>query len=352
MEKKGYATYGVGAVGGNLASGRGQRCGTTKVAEARAVAVAEHLAEGCSLKATARLTQVDVSVVRRLNQKVGEHSQAFHDERVRDLTAKALQADERHGYVHDKKQPQWEGELIDLESKFVITHVQGRRDEALIRRLLQDGASRLANRHQVVLVTDGDTSYATLFPEVFGQPFFPTRKGGRGRPPAMRYRIPRSLAHVQIIKHREGNRVVSTETLYTHGTRACVHQALHQLGYARPSTSTLERRNATARRMSAHQVRRSLAFSRRSDTKLALGWWCVTVYNWCRPHRSLRLPLATPRGKKNSNPVRLLWPSASPNVSGLSNIFFSPLSFLLEVGDNLIELPNMPIINKNQLPHR
>ncbi len=36
----------------------------TKVAEEKAVAVAEHLAEGCSLKATARLANVHPSVVR------------------------------------------------------------------------------------------------------------------------------------------------------------------------------------------------------------------------------------------------------------------------------------------------
>src|ERR1700693_4799690 len=36
----------------------------TKVVEEKAVAVAEHLAEGCSLKATARLTKVHPSVVR------------------------------------------------------------------------------------------------------------------------------------------------------------------------------------------------------------------------------------------------------------------------------------------------
>jgi hypothetical protein len=41
-----------------------------------------------------------------------------------------------------------------------------------------------------------------------------------------------------------------------------------------------------------NQVRRSLAFTRRDDTKVALGWWGLTVYNWCRPHRALRLPLA------------------------------------------------------------
>jgi transposase-like protein len=74
----------------------------TKVSEAKAVSVTDHLAEGCSLKATARLARVHPSVVQRLKGKMGEHSEAFHDERVQGLSVVALQADERHGYAHDK----------------------------------------------------------------------------------------------------------------------------------------------------------------------------------------------------------------------------------------------------------
>lgn len=130
----------------------------TKVAEGKAVAVAEHSAEGCSLKATARLAKVHPSVVRRLNGKVGNHAEAFHDERVQALEMMALEADKRHGYAQDKSQPQWEAEVIDPVSKFVISHVQGRRDETLMRRLLEDAAQRLANRHRLVLFTDGEAS--------------------------------------------------------------------------------------------------------------------------------------------------------------------------------------------------
>src|SRR5579863_7970814 len=67
----------------------------TKVPEDKAVAVAEHLAEWCSLKATARLAKVHPSVVSRLNRKVGSHTEAYHDERARDLYVVALEADER-----------------------------------------------------------------------------------------------------------------------------------------------------------------------------------------------------------------------------------------------------------------
>lgn len=279
----------------------------TKVREAKAVAVGEHLAEGCSLKGTAHLVQVDPSTVRRLNQRLGEQGEAFHDERVQAIELEALEADERHGYAGDKGTPAWEAELIDPASKFVLSHMQGRRNEELIRRLLLDGASRLLNRHNLVLLTDGEASYDTLFPEIFGQPYRPRRNGRQGRLPQVRFRIPRSLAHVQIIKHRQGKRVVDIEIRYSHGSQKRVSQVLDQLGYTTPNTSTIERRNGTARRMSAHQVRRTLAFSRRTDTKQALGWWGVTVYNWCRTHRSLRQELAEPVGKKSTCNARLPW---------------------------------------------
>lgn len=122
-------------------------------------------------------------MVRRLNERVGVHAESLHDERVHDLEVIALEADERHGYAQDKSQPQWEAEVIDPVSKFVISHVQGRRNEALIQRLLEDAASQLANRHRLVLFTDGEASYASLFPEIFGQAYCPSRHGDRGRFP-------------------------------------------------------------------------------------------------------------------------------------------------------------------------
>jgi IS1 family transposase len=287
-----------GCCGAEFSERKNTALWNTKVSEEKAVSVAEHLAEGCSLQATARLSKVHPSVVTRLNQKVGIHAEAFHDERVHELEVVALEADERHGYAQDKSQPQWEAEVIDPVSKFVVTHVQGQRDEALIRRLLEDAAKRLAHPQELVLFTDGEASYASLFPEIFGMAYQPTRHGCRGRLPNVRYRIPRTLAHVQIVKRREGKRVVEVLIRYPHGALRCVQRVLEQLGYTTPNTSAIERRNGTARRMNAHQVRRSLAFSRRDDTKVALGWWGMTVYNWSRPHRSLRLLLNPPQGKK------------------------------------------------------
>jgi len=312
-----------GACGAEFSERKNTALWNTKVVEDKAVRVAEHLAEGCSLSATARLAKVHTSVVTRLKGKVGRHAEAFHDKRVQKLEVVALEADERHGYRQDKGQPQWEAEVIDPVSKFVVSHEQGRRDEMLIRRLLEDAAKRLANRHQLVLFTDGEASYASLFPEIFGVAYRPSRQGSRGRFPDLCYRIPRTLAHVQIVKYREGQRVVEVDIRYTHGSMRCAQRVLEQLGYTTPNTSAIERRNGTARRMNAHQVRRSLAFSRRTDTKPALGWWALTVYNWSRPHRSLRLPLPDSQGKKSSSHAPRLWCLVLPTTSALSETFCS-----------------------------
>ncbi len=280
----------------------------TKIRERKAISVAEHLSEGNSIKGTSRLVRVDPSTVRRLNKEAGKHGKSYHNEKVQGVKAQNLQADERHGFVAEKARPFWEAELMDVESKFVLSHVQGARNEHLIRELLEDSASRLIAPHEIALFTDGDAKYATVFPEAFGQAYKPARKGGKGRFPKTRYRIPRSLAHVQIIKHREGMRLKTIEIRYTHGSQKRIEQALQELGHNVPNTSAIERRNGTARSMSKAQVRKTLAFAKREEEKIALGWWTTTVYNWCREHRSLREKLPNPQGKKSTCNALLLWP--------------------------------------------
>jgi len=279
----------------------------SKIPEAKAVSVAEHLADGCGIKSTARLVKVDPNTVRRLNQKVGKHGQQYHEQEVHQVAVTELQADERHGFAGCKGQPAWEAELMDPKSKFILAHVQGTRDESMMRRLLTEGAARVHNRHEVALFTDGLAAYRTLFPEIFGVAYYPPRGGTRGPQPHARFRIPRTAAHVQIIKHQSGYRLKAVEIRYTHGSKKRIELALARLGYNVPNTSAIERRNGTARLMSAAQVRKTLAFAKKANTKEALGWWSMTVYNWCREHRSLKQPLPVPLGKKNMNKGHRLW---------------------------------------------
>jgi hypothetical protein len=75
--------------------------------------------------------------------------------------------------------------------------------EALIKELMESTRKRLKSPRDLVVMSDGEKSYESLFPSVFGEPYRPARKGRRGRFPKRRYRVNRSLAHLQLIKRRQ-----------------------------------------------------------------------------------------------------------------------------------------------------
>jgi transposase InsO family protein len=100
----------------------------------------------------------------------------------------------------------------------------------------------------------------------------------------------------------------AVEIRYAHGSKKRIEQALDRLGYNVPNTSAIERRNGTARLMSAAQVRKTLAFAGKDSTKEAMGWWGMTVYNWCREHRSLKQLLPESWGKKSMDKEHQRWP--------------------------------------------
>jgi hypothetical protein len=57
-----------------------------KIAEARAISVAEHLSEGNSLKSTSRLTQTTVDTVCRIAIKSGHYGKQVHEQQAQSLT--------------------------------------------------------------------------------------------------------------------------------------------------------------------------------------------------------------------------------------------------------------------------
>ena len=78
---------------------RGTALFNTKIAEERAASVIDHLGEGCGVRATARLVNVAKDTVARLLRMAGRHAERFHDQRVRDVTPRALEFDEQWSFV-------------------------------------------------------------------------------------------------------------------------------------------------------------------------------------------------------------------------------------------------------------
>ena len=78
---------------------RGTALFNTKLSEAKAVDVIDHLDEGCSVRSTSRLTKVAKETVARLLKVSGRHAQRFHDQEVCDLTPRVLEFDEQWSFV-------------------------------------------------------------------------------------------------------------------------------------------------------------------------------------------------------------------------------------------------------------
>ena len=270
----------------------------SKIGESKASAIAEQLAEGTSVKGTARLTRVSREAIRRLASQLGRQAEQFHDQRVQRLASTSLQADERWGFAGSKREQLWQAEVIDPATRLVVAFATGVRNERLMEQVLQDAVSRLSYPQGVVLFSDGEPSYEKLFRPVFGHPYRPARKGSRGRFPNFRYRLSRRQAQVTVRKTRQGRRLVGVETQIAHGSNKRVARELSRLGFEKPNTSAIERRNGTARGMDATSVRKSLAFAKTAETRRVLGAWGVLVYNWARECRSLKRLLLQPRGRQ------------------------------------------------------
>lgn len=269
----------------------------SKIAPEKFATVVEHIAEGNTISSITRLCKVHHETVERIIDVAGDHSQAIHDRCAVDLEVTAIQSDERHGTVESKK-PYWEATTIDPVSKFLLSLRLGKRNNNLIKELLEDSAKRIRNPQDLVLFTDGEHGYSTYFPQIFGVAVQPKHTGRRGRPKSTQYRIPRTLAHVQIIKNRQGNKLKSVDISYTWGTKARVQRELDKLNYNVPNTSAVERQNGTARQHTSFMKRKGLASAKKTTSRDAIAEIGRLNYNWVAQHRSLKLLLENPEGRK------------------------------------------------------
>jgi transposase-like protein len=104
----------------------------TKVSEAKAESIMDHLDEGYSVRATSRLTKAAKVTVARLLKTRGRHAQRFHHQEVHDLRPRAIQFDEPWSFVKKKQKnciPEendqagdfWDHTAISPDSKFIVS---------------------------------------------------------------------------------------------------------------------------------------------------------------------------------------------------------------------------------------
>src|SRR2546425_3343328 len=145
--------------------------------EARAKVIS-CLIEGCSVRATVRMTGVAKNTVVKLLADIGCACAAYHNQQVRNLKVRRLQADEIWCFVGakaknvsaEKKQEGW-GDIwtwvgIDADTKLVVSYLVGGRDGGWATEFIEDCASRIRNRVQIT--TDGLKVYLEAVENAFG----------------------------------------------------------------------------------------------------------------------------------------------------------------------------------------
>ena len=151
-----------------------------KLLPEKVVQIVNCLVEGISVRATARLVNVEKKTVLRVMLHAAKLCRRVMDKQLRNLSLRYLQADELWCFVGKKEQnimpsdrlnghrvgDTWIFLATDAETKLVPSFVVGDRDLASAEHLMTDLASRLATRPQIT--TDGLRAYIWGVEQAFG----------------------------------------------------------------------------------------------------------------------------------------------------------------------------------------
>jgi hypothetical protein len=258
-----------------------------RTARDEVVTVVTLLAYGCPIQAIVAAFGVGERTVARWQARAGAQARRVHEHLVQagHVELGQVQADELRVRAV--------GGVFGLASALAAPSrlwlggvVSPTRDGPLIRTLLERVRARGAGR-ALLPCTDGLLSYPTQALRVLR---VRVQTGRRGRP---RSYLSAGLPIAQVIERSAQRRVTDIERRAVRGTAEAVTAVpVSTRGSATAviDTADIERLNATFRARLAALTRRTRAGVHRHDTLEAGMWLLGAVYNFCRPHRSLRHP--------------------------------------------------------------
>ena len=140
-----------------------------------------------------------------------------------------------------------------------------------------------------LFTTDDYSCYKDAFLHVYGKWVIPERTGKPGRP-RKPFQSEPDMQYATVKKKRKRGRVVSVDTKQVYGTGEALEAALESSSVSNTvNTAFVERQNGTDRLLNARKARKTLEFSKDREYHVCHSWFCVTYYNFCWDHRSLRV---------------------------------------------------------------
>jgi IS1 family transposase len=245
------------------------------------------LIEGCSIRATVRMTGIAKKTVMRLLCEVGGVCESYQDRVLRNLSCRRVQLDELWGFNYCKAKnvtPEiaekvpgagdvWLWVAIDADTKLVPCWRLGDRYARTAFEFAHDLAQRLTNRVQ--LTTDGHRVYLAAIESAFGS----------------------HVDYAMLVK-MYGADPRESETRYS--AASCIGTQLAVIS-GRPdpehiSTSYVERQDWSVRTAMRRYTRLSNGFSRKIENHAAAVALNYFAYNFIKIHRTLRTSPAMAAG--------------------------------------------------------
>jgi len=233
--------------------------------------------------------------LRRWRRRAAPCARAVDLDFVTDLTVRDLELDEQWSFAGQKKAPfadsaergeAWWHKAMARESRLLVEQFVSPRTTEAAEMLVNQSFDRLAPGRLPRVSSDGYDAYTQpLAEQVRALTLYPlwwalVKKAQPGRPPQPKKVPDPALIYGQVVKAREGRRVVKVEK------RLVLGPPTTELAHI--STSLLERQNGTARSRNRYLVRKTYAFAK---TVPYMDDQCEvdkTFYNFCRKHRGLK----------------------------------------------------------------
>jgi hypothetical protein len=178
----------------------------------------------------------------------------------------------------------------------VTTHLSHARSEEEASAFLAEFKAKTAGRPPL-FTSDKLPAYVQALIINYSTPEPPPLKRGRGRPRQEPRRVlDPELSYGQVDKHRENGRVVEVQRRIIFGSHEVITEIL---GGQQINTSYVERDNLTSRQSNGRLVRKTLSHSKKTHYLRRHLDLEDAVFNFVRPHLSLRKALPHPiKGRK------------------------------------------------------
>jgi transposase-like protein/IS1 family transposase len=274
-DRKGNQRWKCAGCGGTVTREMERPLGDMRIDMEDAVRVLAMLLEGMSIRACARLTGIDKNTICDLVLLVGGNCDRFLAKAVKNVPAKFIEMDEIWSFVFCKSRTAemlghspkvgdyWTWLAIDADTKLVLSHTVGKRDESTCSTFLKRLNGATIGRCQVT--ADGLGLYTHNVPMHMGSRIDFAQ-------------LIKTYSHTQIETRYSPATIISAEKTPRFGTP----------DEDRISTSYAERLNLSLRMHVRRFTRLTNAHSKTGDHHAAMISLFVAWYNFCRKHESLK----------------------------------------------------------------